>query len=367
MKRFIYVIFMTLGLMTLTPQSANAQFGGLLRNAVNKGTQAAKNKKAAKEYNALVETANEAIKNHDLRYFCAANRREELRRAASAAEMDNSEMDYKVQKFLSDETDLNNTDYISSARGLLARSKAEEDIPTSNYLLKCAKIQYNAELQKANLESFSTLQVLYDEITAYEDTFTNGRNKGDQITSPERFQALLELEKERNTIPEYEAADMSKVVPSERESKPEEEVNQALPGENPKLFTNWEDWKTSDRKSVIATVKSDGTVLRGNREICKVKENGEIYVSDRLWGQVMLDNYRYNIYHYDRYSDNKPVLKGYVEKTANGTVHWEYQKMGYVEYGIKDSNNHIITDAPLGNTSLVHRAVGFFLYDKIKW
>ena len=364
MKRFIYVIFLALGLMTMVPQSANAQFSGFLKNAVAKGTQAAKNKKAAKEYNALCDVVNQAIENHDLRYFCAANRREELRRAAAAAEIDNSEMDDKISKFFSEETDLNNPDHIASARGLLARSKAEKDIPTSNYLLKCAKIQYNTELQKANLESFPALQALYDEITAYEDTFTNGRNKGDQITSPERFQALLELEKERNTIPEYEAADMSKVVPSTRESKPEEEVNQTLPGENPKLFTNWEDWKTSDRKTVIATVKSDGTVLRGNREICRVKENGEIYVSNRLWGQVMLDNYRYNIYQYDR--NNKPVIKGYVEKTANGTVYWEYQKMGYVEYGIKDSNGNIITDAPLGNTSLVHRAVGFFLYDKIR-
>lgn len=96
MKRFISVILMTLGLMTLAPQNANAQFGGLLRSAVEKGAQATKNKKAAKEYNALCDVVNEAIANHDLRYFCAANRREELRRAAAAAEIDNSDMDYKV-------------------------------------------------------------------------------------------------------------------------------------------------------------------------------------------------------------------------------------------------------------------------------
>ena len=160
---------------------------------------------------------------------------------------------------------------------------------------------------------------------------------------------------------------MSKVVPSKREDTSEaKKADNNLPGENPKLFTNWEEWKTSDRKNVIASVKSDGTVFRGNRETCTVKENGEIYVSKNLWGQVMLDGWKYYIYQFDRYNDNKPRLKGIVEKSANGTVYWENQKMGYVEHGVKDSNNNTVTDAPLGNTSLVHRAVGFFLYDKFR-
>ena len=377
MKRFIYVIFMTLGLMAITPQNANAQFSGLLRGAIEKGTQAAKNKKAAKEYNALVDAANAAIENHDLRYFCAANRREELRRAAAAAEIDNSDMDYKVQKFLSDETDLNNTDYIASARGLLARSKAEEDIPTSNYLLKCAKIQYNTELEKFDLETIPELQKLYEEIIAYENTFTNGRNKGAEILNPSQISEALAEKRKEDEASNYEKMDWStyKDTPtntssSSSQSNSDSKAENGLEGEYPDLYNNNHDWKDNDN-NFVASVAQDGSIYRswGNRDkVCQIKKNGEIYVQDRLWGQVMKDSRYFIIYQYDRYSNNKPVRKGTVEYYGNGTVIWDYQTMGKVGgYAVENRNGKAITSSNTGNTTYIHRAVALLLYDKFRW
>ena len=387
MKRFIYVIFMTLGLMAITPQNANAQFSGLLRGAIEKGTQAAKNKKAAKEYNALVDAANAAIENHDLRYFCAANRREELRRAAAAAEIDNSDMDYKVQKFLSDETDLNNTDYIASARGLLARSKAEEDIPTSNYLLKCAKIQYSAELEKADPETIPLLKDLYADIIAYENTFTNGRDKGAEITDPSALvEDLAKLEKMKkdprlllfdfeiesiDELPKVEGGFSANVRPSESSSSSsssEAKDEEKLPGEYPDFYNNSHEWKDKNNK-VIAAVSSDGTVYRGSQygggtRICQIKKNGEIYVSGSLWGQVMKQSGDFIIYQYDRNGKN-PRKRGSVNSYSNGRVEWEYSYMGDADH-IKDKNGNELVPHDRGNTTFVHRAVAFFLYDKIR-
>lgn len=364
MKKFIHVIFMTVGLMTMTPQSADAQFSGLLRTAVEKGTQVAKNKKAAKEYNALVETVNEAISNHDLRYFCAANRREELRRAAAAAEIDNSDMDYKVQKFLSDETDLNNTDYIASARGLLARSKAEADIPTSNYLLKCAKIQYSTELQKADPATFPQLQKLYDEIIAYENTFTNGRNKGAEILSPAVFTEEITTQKEEAKALEYDTIDWSKVsytISTPSSSSSDAKGSGKLSGEYPDLYTRSYEWK--ENGNVIASVAFDGTVKGGGRTVCQITRNGEIHVSGNLWGQVMKDGGKFVIYQYN--GDGEPRRRGSVDTYSYGRVEWEGSTMGEADR-IRDKSGNKTNLYENGNTHLVHRAVAFFLYDKIR-
>lgn len=357
---------MVLGMLAMTPQNANAQFGGLLRNAVEKGTQAAKNKKAAKEYNALCDVVNEAIANHDLRYFCAANRREELRRAAAAAEIDNSDMDYKVQKFLSDETDLNNTDYIASARGLLARSKAETDIPTSNYLLKCAKIQYNTELQKVAPETFPSLQELYDEIIAYENTFTNGRNKGAEILSPAVFTEEIATQKEEARAYDYDTIDWSTATytisdPSSSSSSSDAKGSGKLAGEYPDLYTRSYEWK--ENGNVIASVASDGTVKGGGRTGCQITRNGEIHISGNLWGQVMKDGGKYVIYQYN--GDGEPRRRGSVDTYSYGRVEWEGSTMGEADR-IRDKSGNKTNLYENGNTHLVHRAVAFFLYDKIR-
>lgn len=387
MKRFIYVIVMALGMLTMTPQSANAQLRGLLKGAIEKGTQAAKDKKAAKEYNALCDVVNEAIANHDLRFFCAANRREELRRAAAAAEIDNSDMDYKIQKFLSDETDLNNTDYIASARGLLARSKAETDIPTSNYLLKCAKIQYSTAFEKADLETIPMLKELYADIIAYEDTFTNGRNKGAEIEDPSKFdegQTMLEkiqgdprlllssfdLES-IDELPKVEGGFSANVRPSDSSSSSSSssaDEGEKLPGDYPDFYNNSHEWKDKNNK-VIAAVSSDGTVYRGSQygggtRICQIKKNGEIYVSGNLWGQVMKQSGDFIIYQYDRNGKN-PRKRGSVNSYSNGRVEWEYSYMGDADH-IKDKNGNELVPHDRGNTTFVHRAVAFFLYDKIR-
>lgn len=372
MKRFIYVIVMALGMLTMTPQSANAQLRGLLKGAIEKGTQAAKDKKAAKEYNALCDVVNEAIANHDLRFFCAANRREELRRAAAAAEIDNSDMDYKIQKFLSDETDLNNTDYIASARGLLARSKAETDIPTSNYLLKCAKIQYSTELEKVDPETLPLLQEIYDDIIAYENTFTNGRNKGAELVSPSQLIELLAEKKAEEDGSNYEKMDWStyKDTPttsSSSSSSSESQSDKNLPGEYPNFYNNYHLWRDKDN-NVIALVKTDGSVYHRSKygsdtEICQIKSNGEILVRGQHWGQVMKGR-DFVIYKYDKYSKEYKEI-GSVSPYSNGRVEWEHQYMGNAE-DIKDKNGNVLVPFDRGNTTFVHRAFAFFLYDKIR-
>ncbi len=359
---------------------ADAQLRGLLNRARQIGNQAtggaveavissSEKKKAAKEYQTLCEAANKAIENHDLRYFCATNRRNELGSTAFKAEIDNSDMDYRIQKFLSEETDLNNTDYIASARGLLARSKAEEDIPTSNYLLKCAKIQYTTELEKVNPETLPILQDLYNEIIAYENTFTNGRNKGTEIIEPSKIEEVLAARKAEEEAAKYEAMEWNNIKNSENTSPSsiEAEEEKKLPGEYPDFYNNSHEWKDKENK-VIASVNSDGTIYRGSQygggtKICQIKKNGEIWVSGELWGQVMKNSYYY-IYKYDRYSKEYKEM-GTVSPYSNGRVEWEHQYMGNADR-IIDKNGNELVPHDRGNTTFVHRAVAFFLYEKFR-
>jgi len=215
---------------------------------------------------------------------------------------------------------------------------------------------------------------LYNEMLAYENTFTNGRNKGEEIIDPAKIEEVLKERKRAEEARNYEKADMSKATASTSSSASSSSASEKkMKGDYPDFYNNDHEWKDPDGKVVIASVKRDGTVYRGSgwgggTAICQIKKNGEIWVRDRQWGQVMKDGGKYVIYEFDRYNHGEPRMRGSVSCYSDGTVQWEYQTLGYIEsYYVKDRSNNKISSSNSGNTTVVHRAFGFLLYDKVKY
>lgn len=336
MKRFIYVIVMALGMLAMTPQSANAQLRGLLNRARQIGNEVKKttdertavsnHKKAVKEYESLVDAATNAIKAKEVSYFTIVDRVEELRVAAMEADQDYSEIKEKIWNFLESEG-------VSTAKKLDgARSYSVQNNSTEGE------------------EELTMEQIVQRELEALK-----GFNKEEYDAELDR---RYQENRQREQVIRERNAEAEQLSPTAVQSG-----DDSFKGKTPSIRSASHEWKDLNG-GLLGSVDSRGFCYHGRNEVCQVTENGDILVNRKPWGKVTEEALRYNIYVYEGINKDQPKLIGTIETGGNGKVSWDYNLVGFVDI-IEDRQGKKICDNA-GNTHRVHRAVSILLYDKIR-
>lgn len=338
MKRFIYVVVMALGMLSMSSQCANAQFSGLLNRARQIGNEVKRatderaavssHKKAVKEYESLVDAAIKAIKTKEVSYFTIVDRVEELRVAAIEADQDYSEIRGKIWNFLESE-------------GI---STAKKQDGSRSYFVQ------NNSTEAEGEEELTMEQIVQRELEALK-----GFKKEEYDAELDRrYQENRQREqaiRERN-------AEAEQLSPTAAQSG-----DDIFKGKTPSIRSASHEWKDL-KGGLLGSVDSRGFCYHGRNEVCQVTENGDILVNRKPWGKVTEEALRYNIYVYEGINKDQPKLIGTIESGGNGKVSWDYSLVGFVDI-IEDRQGKKICDNA-GNTHRVHRAVAILLYDKIR-